>query len=344
MNELSLSVHSAELRPLLNLTHRVGSDPLLTQASTGNSSAKLGETLWIKASGKWMADAISDDIFIPLDLAEVMTECLQRQVDPAGRHRGASLETAMHAVLPHKMVLHAHCVNTIAWAVRSDGPVQLRELLAGLRWQWIPCAASGLPLAEAVRRAVLTDPATDVFVLANHGLVVCGEDSESIDELLAEVRRRVAIPPRKAHPADYAALWELSRESNWCLPDDDDIHALGTDTIARRILTGGFLYPCQAIFSGPERPELFYPIPYYRLDAQWQHRYGDWPFLIVEGRGVLLRSDIAPADLAMISGLAQVVQRLGATAPLRYLTAPEIGGIPGEAALRYRDLASAGRR
>ena len=32
----------AELQPLLELTQRVGSDPLLTQASTGNSSAKLG--------------------------------------------------------------------------------------------------------------------------------------------------------------------------------------------------------------------------------------------------------------------------------------------------------------
>ncbi len=44
----------AELRPLLELTERVGSDPLLTQASTGNSSVKLDGILWIKASGKWM--------------------------------------------------------------------------------------------------------------------------------------------------------------------------------------------------------------------------------------------------------------------------------------------------
>jgi hypothetical protein len=181
-------------------------------------------------------------------------------------------------------------------------------------------------------------------VLANHGLVVCGDDSESIDRLLAEVRRRVAIQPRKAHPADYAALWDLSQESNWRLPDDDDIHALGTDAIARGILTGGLLYPCQAIFSDLERPELFHPIPYDQLDTRWQSRYAGWPWLIVEGRGVLLRSDIAPAELAMISGLAQVVQRLGANAPLRYLSTAEIAAIPGEAAFRYRDLASVRRR
>jgi rhamnose utilization protein RhaD (predicted bifunctional aldolase and dehydrogenase) len=51
--EGSISVASqAELKQLRELTARVGSDPLLTQASTGNSSLKIGSVLWIKASGK----------------------------------------------------------------------------------------------------------------------------------------------------------------------------------------------------------------------------------------------------------------------------------------------------
>src|ERR1700722_12805767 len=75
-----------ELRQLLDLTQRVGNDPLLTQASTGNSSAKLDGVLWIKASGRWMADAMCDDILLPLDLAEIVTRCLQQGVDPAERY------------------------------------------------------------------------------------------------------------------------------------------------------------------------------------------------------------------------------------------------------------------
>jgi rhamnose utilization protein RhaD (predicted bifunctional aldolase and dehydrogenase) len=96
----------AELRPLLELTRCVGIDPLLTQASTGNSSLKLDGVLWIKASGTWMADALREEIFISLDLAEVVTECLGHGADPAERYPGASLETAMHATLPHRLVLH----------------------------------------------------------------------------------------------------------------------------------------------------------------------------------------------------------------------------------------------
>ncbi len=183
MEEHTLTISQAELRPLLELAQRIGSDPLLTQASTGNISAKLGGVLWIKASGKWMADAMRDDILIPLDLAETVTLCLRRGVDPIERYPSASLETAMHAALPHRVVLHVHCVNTIAWAVRNDAPIQLQRRLQGLRWQWIPYVASGLPLSGEIEQALSVCPAATLFVLGNHGLVIGGEDAKTVEDL-----------------------------------------------------------------------------------------------------------------------------------------------------------------
>ena len=47
-----------EFQRLMELTARVGSDPLLTQASTGNISIKVNGEMWIKASGRWMAAAL----------------------------------------------------------------------------------------------------------------------------------------------------------------------------------------------------------------------------------------------------------------------------------------------
>ena len=114
-----------ELKRLLELSARIGKDPLLTQASTGNSSLKMEDVLWIKASGKWMANAMRDDILIPLSLKDV-TECLRRGLDPAERFPSTSLETAMHAVLLHRVVLHVHSVSTIAWAVRKDAPTSCK--------------------------------------------------------------------------------------------------------------------------------------------------------------------------------------------------------------------------
>ena|SRR5438128_3945502 len=151
MNKNRSATNQAELTPLRELCARIGGDPLLTQASTGNSSIKLEGALWMKASGEWMANAIREDILIPLDLAEVK-ERVKHKVDPAERYTRASIETAMHAVLPHRVVLHVHCVNTIAWAVRQDAPVQLEHQLDGLRWQWISYVPSGLPLAWEIER------------------------------------------------------------------------------------------------------------------------------------------------------------------------------------------------
>src|SRR5947209_3956078 len=168
----NITAISSDLQKLLEITARVGCDPLLTQASTGNTSAKLDGVLWIKASGRCMADALRDDILVPLDLEQVSMDCMRRDIDPSERYPRASVETAMHATLPHRFVLHVHCVNTIAWAVRRDGPIQLRARLEGMRWQWVPYTASGLPLACAIERALRERPGADVFVLGNHGLVI----------------------------------------------------------------------------------------------------------------------------------------------------------------------------
>jgi rhamnose utilization protein RhaD (predicted bifunctional aldolase and dehydrogenase) len=312
-----------ELQQIFELTERVGSDPLLTQASTGNSSIKLDGVLWIKASGRWMSDALRDDIFIPLDLQAVTADCLNRGIDPAACYPNASLETAMHAVLPHSVVLHVHCVNSIAWAVRSDAPAQLKHRLYGLSWQWIPYVASGLPLSLVIKQRLQEAPDTDIFVLGNHGLVIAGEDAKCVDALLAEVEERLAIVPRKAHPPDYSVLMEICAESEWELPEDDAIHALGTDPIARAKLKGGVLYPCQAIFS--------------------RSSSGRFPFRIVEERGVVVHKSIQPAELAMVSGLAQVVQRIEPSAPLQYLAEAEVAALLNNRTHRYRQLASAGR-
>lgn len=339
MRENMTVICHEELERLRQLTARIGADPLLTQASTGNSSIKLDGALWIKASGKWMVDAMDHDIFIRLDLAEILGECLDKGVDPAARYPGASVETAMHAVLlAHRVVIHVHSVNTIAWAVRADAPCQLQHRLDGLHWQWIPYVSSGLPLAHAIEDALFAHPDTDVFVLGNHGLVIGAEDCYSAEALLFEIERRLAICPRLAHPADYAALEELCHGSPWDLPDDDQLHALGADASSGAILSGGLLYPCQAIFSNSSTPDLFKPIPFPDIDDEWLSEYSDRPFLIVRGRGVLVNRTMTPAELAILGGLAQVVQRIAPSAPLRYMLEAEVatvGSLTG-----YRQLAN----
>jgi rhamnose utilization protein RhaD (predicted bifunctional aldolase and dehydrogenase) len=327
-----------DLSPLLDLAGRVGRNPLLTQASTGNISLKLDGALWIKASGKWLADAGGGKILIPLDLAGVRAS-IRQNIDPAELYPNASIETAMHVTLPHPVVLHVHSVNTIAWAIREDATAQLEARLAGLRWQWIPYVASGLPLAREIQRVLSVHPETDVLILGNHGLVLGGDSCDATEKLLAEIERRLLIAPRQAHPADYSLLADLAADSTWALPDDDSIHGLATDPLTRKILEGGFLYPCQAMFSGAKTPELFHAVP--APEVTDFAGYVGRPFVIIKGRGVVLSPSMTPAETAMLSGLAQVVQRIGTLTPVRYLTEDEVAASSSTAAYRYRELANA---
>src|SRR5580700_809111 len=248
----SLRPRREEIASLLNLSRRVGCDPQLVQGNNGNISLKLDGVLWIKASGKWLADAKQEDTFVPVELA-VVKESLRRNVEIAQLYTWVdelrpSIETAMHAVLPHRVVLHVHSVNTIAWAVRRDGPSQLSKRLAGLDWQWIPYVSSGIPLARKVQELLSEAPETNVFILGNHGLVICGNDCEGAEALLNEVERRLAVIPRPSPEPEAGLLAALSDCSHWRFPNIPALHALGTDPVSRMILKGGVLYPCQAIF------------------------------------------------------------------------------------------------
>lgn len=326
--------YQGELAQLRELSARIGGDPLLTQASTGNTSIKLDDVLWIKASGRCLADAKREDILVPLDLRAVK-RCMNLRVDPAEVYACASIETAMHAVLPHPVVLHVHSVNTIAWAVRADARLRLQRQLDGLRWQWVPYVPSGLPLAQEIERALFVSADANILVLGNHGLVIAGEDCGQVTALLSEVEGRLAIRPRAANAADCDTLDEITKGSSWELPEDGDIHALATDPASQAILSGGILFPCQSIFSNSTSPEMFQAVPSPLSSDQWESRYRARRFLMIEGRGVIVKKTMTSSQRAMMSGLAQVVQRINCSAPIHYLSAEEVDYSARTIASRY---------
>jgi ribulose-5-phosphate 4-epimerase/fuculose-1-phosphate aldolase len=320
--------HKRGVESLRDLSSRIGSNPLLVQASNGNTSIKLDGILWIKASGKWLAHATQEEMFVPMESAEVK-ESIRRnmEIQPRFALKGGlrpSIETAMHAILRHHVVIHVHSINAIAWAIRLDGPDQLKDRLAGVSWQWIPYVASGIPLAREIEKAVASEPETDVFMLGNHGLVVCGNDCDAAEKRLGEVERRLAIAPRRFPKPDTTVLAMIARFSRWQFPTVDSLHALGTDSVSRKILKGGVLYPCQAIFLGPAMP-LFPPAVVLAKFTERLYRTDRTPpFVAVERSGVMLDERMTSAERATLIGLAEVTQRTEESARLRYLNGAEV--------------------
>jgi rhamnose utilization protein RhaD (predicted bifunctional aldolase and dehydrogenase) len=320
-----ISNEDCELKALRELSARLGHDPLLVQASTGNTSVKIGNSLWVKASGKWLIDAGSDDFLVCVSLTSAM-QCFRERRDipePAITcgDRRPSIETAMHAVLPHKVVIHVHSVNAIAWAVREDGPEQLSVRLRDLDWKWIPYTPSGIFLAREIQTAVSSCPETNVFVLGNHGLVVCGHSCRSAEELLGDVESRLAITPRVTPKTPAALLTRTASESGWSLPTYMEVHALATDKLSQQILSGGVLYPCQAMFLPETVPLLKYP----HSEDCGQHRPAS--ILLMDGIGVLCSKHVTRAQEQLLRGLVEVVQRIDQFAPIRYLTTSEVSQV-----------------
>jgi rhamnose utilization protein RhaD (predicted bifunctional aldolase and dehydrogenase) len=338
-----LPVHHEEaVVSLRDLSARVGSDPLLVQASNGNTSIKLDGILWLKASGKWLARALQDDMFVPLELAAVRDSILNATgLVPAYQQESdlrPSIETPMHAILRHRVVIHVHSINTIAWAVRLDGPAQLKERLDPLHWQWIPYAASGIPLARAIESAMALAPDTDVLILGNHGLVVSGPDCDSAEKLLFEVERRLVIAPRPFPKPDTAVLGTLARSSSWQFPDVDSLHSLATDEVSLRILKGGVLYPCQAVFLGHTMPLLPLNVLASKMPEPFNSKVSSPPFVAVERSGVMLNKKMTTAERATLLGLAQVTQRTEASAELRYLQGDEVANVLSMSAYGCNDV------
>jgi len=318
------------------------------QASNGNTSIKLDGILWIKASGKWLARAMQEKMLVPLELAEVK-ESIRNDTEIAPRfplkdELRPSIETPMHAILRHRVVIHVHSINAIAWAIRLDGPDQLKARLVGLHWQWIPYAASGIPLAREIEKAVASAAETDILILGNHGLVVCGPDCSTAENLLREVERRLAITPRRFPKPDTTVLAMIARFSRWQFPDNDSLHALSTDAVSRKILKGGILYPCQAIFLGQTMPLLPPAVAVSKFTECLNGKERTPPFVAVERSGVLLSEKMTSAARAMLSGLVQVTQRTEESARLRYLSGEEVTDILKNGAHGYKEVVVRGEK
>src|SRR4029077_8094796 len=120
-------------------------------------------------------------------------------------------------------------------------------------------------------------------------------------------------------------------------PDVHSLHALGTDAVSRKILRGGILYPCQAIFLGQTMP-LLPPAVVIAKPAELSNGKDKTPpFVAVERSGVMLNENMTSAERATLIGLVQVTQRTEESAPLRYLQAAELRGVLSQSAHSYEN-------
>ena len=322
-----------DLTPLRKLSAKLGANLDLVQAGGGNTSLKDNGTLWVKASGKWLARAMQEDMFLPVLQQDILRrmdqdeEYIEEYTTESGESLRPSVETSMHAVLPHRIVLHVHSVRTIAWAIRTDMPAALSDRLAGLRWEWIPYIHPGLILGKEIRSRLSSKP--DVLILGNRGLVVAADDCDSAEALLQDVERRLECPVRAPQPAGIDGLARVV-PAGFRIAPDAEVHALALDSFSVEVATRGTFYPDQCVYVGPA-------LALHHNIAGFVHQFGVLPkVLLAPGKGVLVANDLNRAGREVLISLKRVIERLHPAIAVRTLEAAEVSRLINWDAEKYR--------
>ncbi len=334
-----------EFRALREASARLGADPLFVQGAGGNTSIKESDVLWIKASGTWLENALREDIMVPVALPPLLAAVADRNPEADTPHRFTvadsnpgglrpSIETTVHAMMPQRAVIHVHCVETIATAVRVDAEKQVAERLKGLNWAYVPYTKPGLNLARDI--AARLKPETDVLVLGNHGIVTAAGTVAEAEALLRRASGLFSQQPRRAPAPDLDALRHLAEGSGYRLPSHPEAHAVATDPVSCRIAAGGSMYPDHVIFLG-EGVAVAGPEENAAKVAAREQAEGRNPVLILfPGKGVLIRDDANAGAEAMARCLADVTARIDADAGIRYLSDDEVAALLNWDAEKYR--------
>jgi rhamnose utilization protein RhaD (predicted bifunctional aldolase and dehydrogenase) len=292
--------------------------------------------MWIKASGFELRNAELQDIFTLVDSAEIARRVAAHSADPlAGCWTVGcakpSIETTLHALMPHAVVLHTHSIATIAAACRTDVVPRLNELFADLAYVFVPYAKPGVELARGVMRALESHPQADIVVLGNHGIVVGGPTPELTAQKLLAANERLKVTPRKARTPKLTELAALAQSHGLVVPADEAIHSLALDDTNIAIATAGSLYPDHVVFLGSgagrldERAELL-RLPNARNPKLW----------LEPGVGVLVEAGLPPAALAMARCLADTVAALPSTGSCKYLTVEQEAELLGMEEEKHR--------
>ncbi len=187
-----------DLEGLVYRSNLLGRDRSVVNIFGGNTSAKLDQrdfrgratrVLYVKASGsdvltmkaKDFAALRLDDID-PLYARDAMTD--EEMIDylsftafEPGRPR-QSIETLLHAFVPHRHVDHTHPDAVISLACTSAGEATARKLY-GERMAWVDYIRPGFTLSQWIGKRVIDNPRIECVVMGKHGLVTWGADPKT---------------------------------------------------------------------------------------------------------------------------------------------------------------------
>lgn len=206
---------------LVYRSNLLGSDQRITNTGGGNTSAKVEEidpltgkpveVLWVKGSGGDLRTA-GRDFFSSLYMDRLRTIRERYEQNPerglkspaedavVGLYpqatynlnpRAPSIDTPLHAFVPHAHVDHTHPNAIIALAACDRGEELMREIF-GEELIWIPWMRPGMELGIALAEACEKHPEAKGAILGQHGLINWASDAKECYELSLSLIERAS--------------------------------------------------------------------------------------------------------------------------------------------------------
>ena len=172
--------HSRPWPSLLDqVSMQIGQNSCFVQGPGGNTSWKQDDDLWVKSSGYQLKDAVSKEIFCQVKIHNPLVNINSDGKTP-------SIESTMHAIRPEKFVVHVHSINTISLGCRRELESAAREFLTHYQISHLDYHRPGKDLAESIQSNNYSINVRGLL-LANHGLVLWGDDILELWNLLVEI-------------------------------------------------------------------------------------------------------------------------------------------------------------
>jgi len=202
---------------IVRLSNFYGADPSIVLAGGGNSSCKIDDILYVKGSGTALA-TMTRDGFVKMDrgrLDELASATLDEDPDTREAQYSAaiadaicepekgqrpSVEALLHHLVPGRYIVHSHATIANTLTCYTGGKA-LAEEIFGDDIVWVPYVDPGFILAQTLKQALeeyqtrTGRQQAKAILMANHGLIVAGDDPEAIrantDEILSKIAARL---------------------------------------------------------------------------------------------------------------------------------------------------------
>lgn len=332
-------------KKIFAFSNKIGLDLMLVQGSGGNISWKNESTLWIKGSGTCLGDALKKNIFLPIDLAEIRQNISKGNfLTPPPTHPHTSLrpsiETVLHAMFPHQIVIHVHPVEALSHLIRFNPKPRLDHLL-GTRFKWglVQYATPGASLAKEVAKCLQLKSDIELLLLENHGVVLAANDVVQAESMLEELLNRLSTKPHKTActsvtypPQSFHVPLGYKRS------DDLAINQLAINPeFILRLKNDWAICPDHVLFLGANA--LILDAPTAQI-CKAENYAAAHPFIFVEGLGTLESLEINRTQKDLLRAYYEIMARQVGSVKLKTLSDQQVKEVLNWDAEKHRKTMS----